>query len=89
LSSHNYANILLDLEARKDGLNLEKSLKLDVRKVIASQLDNARVALLQQNGLENYKDLGTEQKSQEAFDQDAMAYATMTIASDHTLNSNT
>jgi hypothetical protein len=38
--------------------------------------------------LEKYKDLGTEQKSKEAFDQDAMAYASITIASDPTLDLN-
>jgi hypothetical protein len=45
--------------------NSSKS-RLDVGKLIAYQLDNAQVALLQQDGLENYKDLGMEQKSLKA-----------------------
>jgi hypothetical protein len=42
---------------------------------------------MQKDGLEKY--LGVDpDKSKEAFDQDALAYTLMTIASDPTLNSN-
>jgi hypothetical protein len=88
-SSHTYATILLNFEAKKEELNLKKSLQsmLDDGKLIASQLNNARVSLIQKDGLEKYSGLEPE-KSQEAFEQDALAYASFALASDPTLNSN-
>jgi hypothetical protein len=81
--SHTDVNILMDLEAKKEGLDLEKSSmrRLDVGQLIASQPGNAQVSLIQRDVLEKCKDLGIDQNSKAALDQDAMAYASMTIAS--------
>lgn len=87
-SSHLYGTIAFDLEAKKMGVtNADSAARLDVGKLIASQLDNARVQVIQDGGSEKYLGLDPE-KSREAFNQDTLAYASLALASDPILHSN-